>query len=337
MMRLVYIMSAAGMVLSLAAGAAAPALAGEGSVGVNYSILTSPFWTAYDRYIQKYSQELGVPILAPINSQQDSAKQITDVQNLINLGAGALIVSPVDSASIQPSLNQAAQKGIPVITVDVAPDKGPVTIVVRADNRAYGEQACKYIGDHVKQGKVVQIMGDLVSVNGRDRTESFRDCMKANYPGIEVLEIPAKWKAELAASGLDSLLPANPDLKAIYMHAGGVFQTATIQALKRHQMMFPAGDPKHIIIVSNDGIPQELEAIRKGEIDATVSQPADLYAKYGLLYAKEAMSGKKFEVGPTDHGSKIVEIAPGILEDQLPAPLVTKDNVDDKGLWGNQL
>ena len=117
----------------------------------------------------------------------------------------------------------------------------------------------------------------------------------------------------------------------------GAFQTATIQALKRHQMMFPAGDPKHIIIVSNDGIPQELEAIRKGEIDATVSQPADLYAKYGLLYAKEAMSGKKFEVGPTDHGSKIVEIAPGILEDQLPAPLVTKDNVDDKGLWGNQL
>ena len=208
---------------------------------------------------------------------------------------------------------------------------------MRADNRAYGEQACKYIGDHVKQGKVVQIMGDLVSVNGRDRTESFRDCMKANYPGIEVLEIPAEWKAELAASGLDSLLPANPDLKGIYMQAGGVFQTATIQALKRHQMMFPAGDPKHIIIVSNDGIPQELEAIRKGEIDATVSQPADLYAKYGLLYAKEAMSGKKFEVGPTDHGSKIVEIAPGILEDELPAPLVTKDNVDDKGLWGNQL
>ena len=113
MMRLVYIMSAAGMVLSLAAGVAAPALAGEGSVGVNYSILTSPFWTAYDRYIQKYSQELGVPILAPINSQQDLAKQITDVQNLINLGAGALIVSPVDSASIQPSLNQAGKRVSP--------------------------------------------------------------------------------------------------------------------------------------------------------------------------------------------------------------------------------
>jgi ribose transport system substrate-binding protein len=311
--------------------------AGAGKVGVNYSILTSPFWTAYDRYIHQYSKELDAPILAPVNSQQDSTRQITDIQNLINIGARALIISPIDSAAIQPSLNQAAKKGIAVITVDVAPDKGPVTMVVRADNRAYGDKACHYIGDHVKEGKVVQIMGDLVSVNGRDRTVSFRDCMKSNYPKIQVLEIPAKWKAELAASGLDSLLPANPDLKAIYMQAGGVFQTATIQALKRHAMLFPAGDPKHIVVVSNDGIPQEFDAIRNGEIDATVSQPADLYAKYGLAYAKDAMAGKKFAVGPTDHDSKIVELSPGVLEDELPAPLVTKENVDDKSLWGNTL
>jgi ribose transport system substrate-binding protein len=32
-----------------------------------------------------------------------------------------------------------------------------------------------------------------------------------------------------------------------------------------------------------------------------------------------------------------VQRAPGILEDQLPAPLVTKANVDDKALWGNTI
>ena len=58
-----------------------------------------------------------------------------------------------------------------------------------------------------------------------------------------------------------------------------------------------------MIIVSNDGIPQEFDAIRKGEADATVSQPADLYAKYGLMYLKEAIAGKKFAPGPTDHDS----------------------------------
>jgi simple sugar transport system substrate-binding protein/ribose transport system substrate-binding protein len=49
------------------------------------------------------------------------------------------------------------------------------------------------------------------------------------------------------------------------------------------------------------------------------------------------MAGEKFKEGPTDHGSNVVEASPGILEDQLPAPIVTKDNVDDKALWGNTL
>jgi ribose transport system substrate-binding protein len=100
-------------------------------------------------------------------------------------------------------------------------------------------------------------------------------------------------------------------------------------------MLVPVGDPKHVVIVSNDGIPQEFDAIRKGEIDATVSQPADLYAKYGLFYIKAALAGQTFKPGPTDHGSNIVQLSPGVLEDQLPAPLVTKANVDDKSLWGN--
>ena len=39
--------------------------------------------------------------------------------------------------------------------------------------------------------------------------------------------------------------------------------------------------------------------------------------------------------GPSDHGSVIIKLPNG-FEDQLPAPLVTKDNVDDKSLWGNK-
>lgn len=323
--------------LLLACEGATCAWAAKSQVGVDYSLLTSPFWTAYDRYINKMSAEMGISILAPVNSDQDSAKQITDINNLINLGATSLIISPIDSAAIGPALKQAKRKSIPVVTVDVAPERGPVAMVVRADNRAYGEKACHYIGDHVASGKVIQIMGDVVSVNGRDRTEQFHDCIKSNYPKIQVLDIPAKWKDDLAASGLDSLLPGNPDIKAIYMQAGGVYLAATLKALQRHQMLHPAPDPRHIVIVSNDGIPQEYDAIRKGEIDATVSQPADLYARYGLFYAKAATEGQSFKVGPTDHNSQIVQIAPDVLEDELPAPLVTKDNVDDKALWGNQL
>ena len=117
----------------------------------------------------------------------------------------------------------------------------------------------------------------------------------------------------------------------------GFALAGTVQVLKQAGLTAPAGDPKHVYVVSNDGIPQELADIRSGAIDATVSQPADLYAKYGLYYAQAALQGKTFKPGPTDHDSTIILVRPGLLEDQLSAPLVTKANVDDKTLWGNNI
>lgn len=320
------------------AGAAMLGSAGaqENKIAVDLTTLTSPFWTAYNKYIEEEAAKQGVPMLEPFNSEFDTAKQITGVQNALALGAKGIIFSPFESAAAGNVLKAAEAAGAKVVAVDVAPDNGPVAIVVRANNLAYGEKACKFIGDNVPEGPVVQIMGDQASINGRDRGNGFRDCIKANYPKLTLLEIPTKaWSGEDAAAGLDTVLNSTPDLKAIYMHAGGVFLAPTLQTLKRKNMLKPAGEAGHIVIVSNDGIPQEFEAIRKGEIDATVSQPADLYAKYGIQYLKEAMAGKVFAAGPTDHDSTIIEVRPGVLEDQLAAPLVTKENVDDKAFWGN--
>jgi simple sugar transport system substrate-binding protein/ribose transport system substrate-binding protein len=256
-----------------------------------------------------------------------------------------MVLAPQDTAAVAPTLNQLKQKKIPVVTVDTRPDKGDVYMVVRADNRAYGEKACKFLGDTLKgKGKVAMLEGDLASINGRDRTEAFDQCMSQNYPGIKVIGLPAEWKGDVGANKLQTTLAANPDLNGIYMQAGGAFLAPTINVLKQKNLIFPPGNPKHIAIVSNDGIPEELKAIEAGQIDATVSQPADLYAKYALYYVKAALDGKKFAPGKTDHGSTIVAPRPGLLEDQLPAPLVTKDGTytgslkaTDPQLWGNQV
>ena len=55
-----------------------------------------------------------------------------------------------------------------------------------------------------------------------------------------------------------------------------------------------------------------------------------------LAACQAALQGKTFNPGPTDHDSTIVAIPNG-LEDQLSAPLVTSENVDDPKLWGNQV
>ncbi|WP_461077716.1 sugar ABC transporter substrate-binding protein [Streptomyces deserti] len=333
---------AAGASLLLAAcgstkdtGASSAGGGGTGKVGVILPLLTSPFWQSYNDYVPKMAKAEGVDALKTVNSNSDPSQQITDINNQLNQGVKGLVVAPLDSAAIEAGLDQAERKGVPVVAVDVAPDKGKVAMVVRANNVAYGEKACQYLGERISSGKVVQIMGDLASVNGRDRSEAFRSCVTKNFPKLKVLEIPAKWESDTAAAKLDTLLNANPDIKGIYLQAGGVYLAPTLQTLKSKGMLKKAGQPGHITIVSNDGIPQEFDAIRRGEIDATVSQPADAYARYGMYYIKAAMEGKTFEPGPTDHDSTIVKLPSGILEDQLPAPLVTKDNVDDPKLWGN--
>ncbi|MGW2768993.1 sugar ABC transporter substrate-binding protein [Streptomyces sp. NPDC001275] len=310
---------------------------GKPAIGVDLPRSDSDFWNSYAQYLKKDIESDGVNALPLSNSQNDVTKLVANVQVFESTGAKAVVMAPQDTGAIASTLDTLASKKIPVISVDTRPDKGDVYMVVRADNRAYGTQACEYLGKQLGgEGKVAELQGALDSINGRDRSEAFAQCMKEKFPKIKVFELPTDWKGDVASAKLQSLLAQHPDLNGIYMQAGGVFLQPTLSLLEQKKLLKPAGQKGHITIISNDGIPQEFEAIRKGEIDATVSQPADLYAKYALYYAQAAAEGKNFEPGKTDHDSTIVKIPNG-LEDQLPAPLVTKDNVDDKTLWGNNV
>ena len=122
--------------------------------------------------------------------------------------------------------------------------------------------------------------------------------MTSKYPGIEVFDEPAEWDGIKAQAALDVRLSANPDIKGIYMHAGGVYLDPTLRVLRDHDKLVPPTNPRHVVIVSNDGIPPELDAIRRGDIDATVSQPADDYAEYGLYWAAQALAKRNPDLGP---------------------------------------
>jgi simple sugar transport system substrate-binding protein/ribose transport system substrate-binding protein len=309
----------------------------SGKVGIDLPRADSDFWNSYQSYIEKGVGSGVVSALPRSNSQNDIGKLVANVQTFTDQGAKAIVMAPQDTGAIASTLDTLAKKKIPVISVDTRPDKGPVYMVVRADNKAYGQKACTYLGEQLKgKGKVVEFQGALDSINGRDRSEAFASCMKNTYPGIEVIELATDWKGDVASAKLQTTLASDPDVNGIYMQAGGVFLQPTLALLEQKHLLKPAGTAGHITIISNDGIPEEFKAIRAGQIDATVSQPADLYAEYALSYAKAALAGQTFQPGQTDHGSTIITIPNG-LEDQLPAPLVTKQNVDDPSLWANQL
>ncbi|MFJ7062919.1 sugar ABC transporter substrate-binding protein [Streptomyces microflavus] len=339
-------LSAMALLGACGGGSSGSSAGGAALVGVDYPRSDTDFWNSYIKYTPEYAKELGLS-LKTTNSQNEVAKLTANAQTFISQGVKGLAMAPQDTAAIAPTLAQLEAKKIPVVTVDTRPDSGKVAMVVRADNRAYGEKSCQFLGTKLKgKGKVVMLQGGLDSINGRDRTEAFNACMKKNYPGITVFGEVTNWDGAVAAQKLQTRLTAHPDIKGVYMQSSFAL-SGTLQVLKQKNLLVPPTDKKHVFVVSNDGIPQELKHIAEGKIDATVSQPADLYAKYALHYLKAAMDGKTFKPGKTDHGSNIIKVREGLLEDQLPAPLVTAEGgtyggvpslkSDDTSLWGNNL
>jgi ribose transport system substrate-binding protein len=305
-------------------------------LGVSLTFNNTDFWTNYITYEKQFAAQYNATLLGPLVANNDAAKQNTDIRTLIQEGAQALIVNPVDSAAIAPTLDYAASKNIPVTSVDVAPSSGHVFMIIRADNVAYGKNSCKFIASHAtaSSGHIAILEGDLASVNGKDRTDGCMQEIQQNYPNFKTVEYATKWDTPTAVNDAKTALSTYPDLRGIYVEwsapEDGII--AAEQAIGRFTKV---GSSSHIVLIGNDGTPHEHAQIRASLLDASISQPANSYAQYAIFYAQQALEGKTYSAGQsTDHNSTIVTLL-GNLEDALPAPVVDNTNVNDPSLWGN--
>jgi ribose transport system substrate-binding protein len=328
------IASVASLTLLMAAIGSGTSYAAAATIGYSAPFLMAQFEVVLQDQTVAAAKAAGLKVLSPTNADQDSGKQITDVQNLIGAGANGLIVVANDSKAIISALDLAAKQNVPVVSIDIGPDGGKVFAIVRADNIGMGWIACtdmaKSIGD---SGKVLSLQGSFASINGRERSQGFHDCMTKEHPNVTLIERPTDWDATKQAAALQTVLGANPDLKGIFQQSDYAL-SATLNVLKQAGRDAKVGQPDHIYNISIDAGPQSLALVRSGDLDAEISQPLDGYAKYGVKYLQDALAGKELALGKTDHGSEVVEFN-GNKMDLLPAVLVTKANVDDKSLWGN--
>src|SRR5713101_6364031 len=305
-------------------------------LGVSLTFNNTDFWTNYISYETKFAAQYNATLIGPLVANGDPAKQITDIHTLIQEGAQALIVNPVDSAAIAPALNYAASKNIPVVSVDVAPSSGHVFMIVRADNIAYGQNSCKFIAMHASSnsGHIAILEGDLASLNGQDRSNGCKQEIQQNYPNLKVVEYPTKWDTPTAVNDAKTALSTYSDLRGIYVEWSAP-EDGILAAEQATSKFTKVGSSSHIVLIGNDGVPHEHAQIRAGMLDATISQPANSYAQYAIYYAQQALEGKTYSAGQTtDHNSTIVSLDSN-LEDALPAPVVDITNVNDPNLWGN--
>ena len=305
------------------------------TLGLSMPFLSADFEVVMQKRFQAAAPAAGFKLLPPTNANMDSGKQIADIKNLISAGAKALVVIANDSHAIIPALDYAASKHIPVVSVDIGPDGGKVAAIVRADNVGMGAIACKAVARAIGgTGKVLSLEGAFTSINGRDRTNGFHQCIKKNYPNVDLIERPTDWDPTKQVADIQTVLTANPDLKAIYMQSDWAL-SASLNAIKTQGHGAKAGQKGHIYTISIDATPLSLQQIKAGVMDAEISQPLDLYVKYGLQYLNQALAGKAVKAGPTSHGTHVVMFN-GNPMDLVPATLVTRANLDAPNLWANE-
>ena len=325
----------AALSLGLALVSLTGAAAAAGKVGFSSPFLTDPFQAIMANQTIEQIKAIGLEPLAAPNANGDAGKQSSDVKNLIAAGANVVIVNPADSEAIIPVVKFANEKKVPVVMIDIAPSGGKLAMIVRANNKEFGQKACEALGKAIGgKGKVLSLMGDQATTNGRDRTTGFNDCMKASFPAVEIIQKPTYWKTDKATSEAQTVVTTTPELAAIYMQSDSVMLAGVLNVLKSAGKQTKVGDPGHIFLATIDGTPYALNKIREGLVDVTISQPLDLYAKYGAYYAKAAIEGKTFQLGKTDHNSEIVAAGDNMM-DYVPATVVTAANASDASLWGN--
>ncbi|WP_372497900.1 substrate-binding domain-containing protein [Tomitella fengzijianii] len=244
---------------------------GQVRIAMSLSTLNNPFFVGVRDGAQREAAAQGVE-LSVTDAGSDATRQANDVQNAIARSSDVIIVNPVDSDAVVPSVSAASAAGIPVIALDRAPSGGVVVTTVASDNVEGGRLAAQQLARVVGSGPVVVLEGTPGTSAARERSEGF-DSEIAKFPQIQVVaRQPADFDRTKALNVMSNLLQAHPDVRGVFA-ANDEMALGAVKALGGR-----AGTD--VKVVGFDGTPQGLAAVEGGTINADVAQqPEELGAE----------------------------------------------------------
>lgn len=219
-------------------------------------------------------------------STNDVAEQISAVENLIIRRVDGILLTPLDSDALVAPAKQAMKAGIPLVSIDANLNWDGKTRYVGTDNREGGRIAMELLMKEIGgEGKVV-ILNCPAGVPSNDiRGEAAVEVAK-KYPKVQLLEIQRGEDQAVAMANMERILNANPDIKGVF----AAFDRAAIGCIQALRNRGLAGKVK---VVAYDASPEEIEALKKGEIAGlVVQQPFEMGYK-GVEYIIAAKQGKK--------------------------------------------
>ncbi|HEI8887608.1 ribose ABC transporter substrate-binding protein RbsB [Proteus mirabilis] len=274
-------------VVALSATISANALAKE-SIALVISTLNNPFFVTMKDSAQKEADKLGYDLVV-LDSMDNPAKELANVQDLTVKGTRLMLINPTDSDAVGNAVLMANKAKIPVVTLDRVANKGEVVSHVASDNRLGGKMAGDYIAEKVgNDAKVIQLEGIAGTSASRERGEGFKQAVDAHKLNILASQ-PADFDRTKGLNVMQNLLTANPSVQA-------VFAQNDEMALGALRALQTAGRTD-VLVVGFDGTNDGIKAVNRGVLGATIAQRPDQIGIIGIQTADKILKGEK--VAPT--------------------------------------
>ena len=259
------------------------------------------------------SQTHNVPVevvwLTP--PQEDGEVQAQRVRQAVNDGASAILLSASDAGKVTGAINDAVDRGVPVMMFDSDAPKSKRFAFYGVDDHKTGATTMAELATLMKgKGKVAILAGNQNAPNLQMRVQGVKD-EAAKYPGIQIvgafnhIETPQDAAAEVIRVN-----NAYPDIQGWAMIGGWPLFTQTL---------LTDLNPAKQKVVSVDALPDELAYIEKGIAPVLLAQPVYLWGDVGVRTIFAKLHDKKDPPQPI-----------------MPMELV-RVNKDNLGTWARQL
>jgi ribose transport system substrate-binding protein len=262
-------------------------------VGFSQMESDNPWRLAQTKSLRDEAAKRGVDLVVT-DAQGQTAKQVSDVEDLIARRVDMILLAPREYEGLAPALQAAKEADIPVILVDreAAGKVGEDYITFLGSNFIeQGQRAAEWLAKETNgQAKIVELSGTPGASVAADRAKGFREGI-AKHPGMQIVASQTGNFSRATAQGvMQNIAQARgKEITAVYAH-NDEMALGAIQALKAAGLR-PGADVK---IVSIDGERAALEAIEQGELGATVeSNPR--FGPVAFATIEKVRKGEKVE------------------------------------------
>jgi fructose transport system substrate-binding protein len=240
------------------------------AIGIVEQQLANPFFGALGNAAKAAAEANGLEvIMAESATAGDAASQVTAIQDMINRGVKGISLDPANAAAVVPAVQEARDAGILVVAVNTETDPADaVAATFETDNFAggvlMGQWAKAKLGD--TPARVALLDYDLTDKTSKARHDGFLSGFGLTEESPEIAgSIQTQANADSGRTAMENLLSANPDINVVYTinEPMAVGAAAAIEA---------AGLDHEVVVVSIDGSCSGVQAVKDGQIGATVMQ-----------------------------------------------------------------